>query len=1028
MKIRFLQYIFISIIIFAITGCRDDFMYNETIGEGKASISATVDFKPMGSSLGRSRAAGSVLNNITSLYVLMYDYKTSSLIKSWNIVNYSETDETRTDEDAENGHKAEQTTKRATFNLPERVDYGRYYMYAVANMPDLLTNSKYSTAIQTVDGLKNIPLAWDSENMSNNGQMIGCLMTRVSTLPIDDEPLVLDENTVKLHAWLRRAASKVTVAFDGSRLKDGVSIYIKSLRIKNIPRTCLLGAVNTVGKKGDDDKPVKDANNLIETGEEVVYSTSMSYDKNYPALITKDLPCYPRIQETGDDGTLSWVLDPDVHSENAPNSLFFYENMQGEGPDKTQYDTNGDGGLDELYAYGDMPNATYIEVDAYYESKASERPGICNITYRFMLGQNIKTDYNASRNCHYKLTLFFNGYADDPDWRIDYVTRIWATDPEVVDYRGKYFVPDNESSNQGNNFSGDNYITVTSFMYENDDWFKRKPQPYKIEYRDAGSDGFKSTPPEWFSLSEPTVDGEGKYIHKFKINYTNPCNSVNINDKLLNNPQKAGIYDLATKGGSESMNTANSYVVDSKGTYLFPLVYGNAITNGVTNEDSYTYRSSGSGEQFLKKFLNYQNKEIASPYILTDISPYGKQPSSVSLLWQDEPNLITDIRYESSAYGGKGGIRFTVGNGIKEGNAVIVLKDQNGTIIWSWHIWVTAVDLTRTIMLTNADVNETYGGSRKFEIMPVNLGWCSGGISVRYYDRHECEVRFTQLISGEGQKGVSKTVKVIQEPHIAIPVGNNPYYQWGRKDPFVAAGDKDKTTKTWYDASGTTRTSDPAQMYNDDLSRVETYKATAALIQNPDKWQNGPRVENPKGSAQPYKPNDKIFFNLWNNMCWNDVADFIKTVYDPCPAGFHVSWVYTFTGFTDTGKSQMTDVDKGKEGDIRYFMYAATEENMMPNDWEGYKKYNDNIVEFYADRSKLISIGFPANGYRDWDDNAKVWQFGQGEVWTADAYSWIGTENAYHLEFTRLSTGFTPHIYPWNNFYATDGMPVRPTR
>ena len=89
-------------------------------------------------------------------------------------------------------------------------------MYAVANIPDLFTNTAYSEAIKTVDGLKNIPLTWDSENIANNGQMIGCLITRTANLPIDDEPLVLNENAVKLHAWLRRAASKVTVAFDGS--------------------------------------------------------------------------------------------------------------------------------------------------------------------------------------------------------------------------------------------------------------------------------------------------------------------------------------------------------------------------------------------------------------------------------------------------------------------------------------------------------------------------------------------------------------------------------------------------------------------------------------------------------------------------------------------------------------------------------------------------------------------------------------------------------------------------------------------
>ena len=33
---------------------------------------------------------------------------------------------------------------------------------------------------------------------------------------------------------------------------------------------------------------------------------------------------------------------------------------------------------------------------------------------------SVKLDYNAQRNYHYKLTLRFNGYANDVDWHIDY--------------------------------------------------------------------------------------------------------------------------------------------------------------------------------------------------------------------------------------------------------------------------------------------------------------------------------------------------------------------------------------------------------------------------------------------------------------------------------------------------------------------------------------------------------------------------------------------------------------------------------
>ena len=990
MKIRFLQYIFIPIFIFAVAGCQDDFMKKETIGEGEASISATVDFKPMSSALSRSRAAGGVLNDITSLHVLMYDYNTKTLLKKWQITDYTESDENRDDSNAENGHTAETSTKQATFKLPERIDFGKYYMYAVANIPDLFTNTAYSEAIKTVDGLKNIPLTWDSENIANNGQMIGCLITRTANLPIDDEPLVLNENAVKLHAWLRRAASKVTVAFDGSGLKDGVSIYLKALRIKNIPLTCKLGADNTVDKES----------NLIETGENI------SYNDN--PLITNTTPYYPKVQQQGEDGTVSWVQDPNRHSETNPNSLFFYENLQGEGPDKQQYDENNDGILDNMYQYKSMKYGTYIEVDAYYESTNPNKPGICNITYRFMLGQDIIKDYNAKRNCHYKLTLHYNGYADDPDWRIDYVTRLWVTQPETVNYRGEYFVPDNTIPNLGDDFRTDNTITVTSFMYDNDDWFKRIEQPYKIEYREPGSDDFTETRPDW--LNEFTTKHEGNGVYKLKINYKNEYEEVLINKAFK--PEKTVIYDLSTNGGTTNINTANCYVVDSKGTYQFPLVYGSAITDGAENSDSYTYRGWGStfhNELYLRNFLNYKNASIKSAYILDDLdNPSGL---SASLLWQDEPGLVTNIKYVP---GGKGAIQFTIGSEIKEGNAVIALKDISGTIIWSWHIWVTAIDLSRTLILTNHSNN-------KYEIMPVNIGWCSGGSPIRYYDRHECEVKFTQLINTEGQQGLSKIIKIIQEPHIAVPCGNNPYFQHGRKDPFMAGGATEMSTKTWYNASGASSTNAPALMHAKsvaDDARTPTYQSTAALIKNPDKWQNGPRVETglTGEGQQKYLPRDAIYFNLWDNSMWDENDYVIKTIYDPCPAGYHVSSIYTFSGFTATG-----DGTTGAEN-----MFAAIEKNMLP-------EYRTNLYEFYTDKTKLISIGFPQNGYRDWDDNAETHKIGEGDVWHAQGmpFDWGNNSKgfpqiylAYHLQFIRSDNA----VRPQNNFYATDGFAVRATK
>lgn len=421
---HFVRHIILFLMIATVTSCYDEFMKQEFIGEGKASISATLDFKPMSSALSRTRAAGDALKGISSLHVLLYD-KNKNLIKNWKIDGYTVSDENRSNSDAENGSSAETTTKRATFKLPEEIGFGKYYMYAVANIPDLLTNTAYSEAIQTVDGLKNIPLTWDSEDVANNGQMIG-FFTKSSApvLSADDESLIVNEKSVKLHAWLRRAASKVTVAFDGSNLKEGVFIYIQSVQIKDIPSQCYLGKDNNVGREGYTlDMPGSGPD--MSDGETITYHEGEHDLQNF---------------EYG-EGCASHritVGSPYLgsHEETAP-ALYFYENMQGTGvtmPDKRQ-DANGDGKLDFPglpnkpedpnkewnYRLKDaVPYGTYIEVHAHYISNNSERLGNGHIIYRFMLGQNETNDYNAKRNCHYKLTLKFKNFANEADWHIEY--------------------------------------------------------------------------------------------------------------------------------------------------------------------------------------------------------------------------------------------------------------------------------------------------------------------------------------------------------------------------------------------------------------------------------------------------------------------------------------------------------------------------------------------------------------------------------------------------------------------------------
>ncbi|WP_288853929.1 hypothetical protein [uncultured Bacteroides sp.] len=437
MKRNFLTYILLCILLLGSAACQDDPLYNGgEIGEGESLVSATVKFKPLTPALnGNTRTAGNVIKSIGNLCVLLYNEK-GELLKSYPLTegtgegHYKLSEDKRPEDNPDSGlHPAEAQTPHADFKL--KIPYGRYRIYAVANMEDLLTNETYSKAIETADGLKSISLQWNKDEVANNNQMFGYFTVTGSEQ--NDEVAVINQASVKLHAWIRRAASKVTIAYDGSDLHENVFIYLKSVTIKDIPTECYLGKKSTINRNPDDD--IEDYGDLIADGESITYAEGTSYDEHWPARITKGKPYYYYIDNDKKGVSVAKAeydsekakYAKQAHGENN-EALFFYENMQGEGKDKRQ-DADGDKELDapglnnkpEDKFYKDQkPYGTYIEVKAYYVSNVDGRVGNGDIIYRFMLGKNITDNYDAERNHHYKLTLKFNKYANDVDWHIEY--------------------------------------------------------------------------------------------------------------------------------------------------------------------------------------------------------------------------------------------------------------------------------------------------------------------------------------------------------------------------------------------------------------------------------------------------------------------------------------------------------------------------------------------------------------------------------------------------------------------------------
>lgn len=422
-----------------LTSCEDRFPINNyVIGDGEAKVTATVSFQPLMEALGEeSRAtAGNVMSTVDNMAVAIYDSE-QSLIKLYNL---SAGDFTKVEDNTdhptdwnENDVPAEAKTARYTFSLPEPLKFGKYYMYVAANVGTITEEQA-----ETPEKLRNIEVSWNSENVAANKQMFGYFVTgdngasspvtpEGSEYPVYAAPqIVINTPQTNLHAWVRRLASKVTICFNGSQLKENVFIYIHKVTIKQIAPKARLG--NTAPLAGT---TVADTLNYLD-GASIYYSHSKGpSDKDEHPDVGQYLNWLEINKNSGISGAVTKNdNDTKTHSE-SDLALFFYENMQGDyadAPDKNKYDKKQDPKATGIFSkpgvddYKDnVPCGTYIEVEGYYINNNPSELTNGEIKYRFMLGQDVDYNYNCERNQHYKLTMNFIGSANQVDWHIEYV-------------------------------------------------------------------------------------------------------------------------------------------------------------------------------------------------------------------------------------------------------------------------------------------------------------------------------------------------------------------------------------------------------------------------------------------------------------------------------------------------------------------------------------------------------------------------------------------------------------------------------
>lgn len=333
----------------------------------------------------------------------------------------------------------------------------------------------------------------------------------------------------------------------------------------------------------------------------------------------------------------------------------------------------------------------------------------------------------------------------------------------------------------------------------------------------------------------------------------------NTDDKALKSAtpiQYSDINDLALN--SEKYTTSNCYAVNAPGWYKFPcFVMGNGIYENSELEINNT--NCFSSDNY---FVNYNGDTIksASDLKLDMTGAYAE------LVWQDAPNLISEIAISSdNQY-----IEFYIPKeSIRQGNALIALKNGSGTIMWSWHIWVTTWN--------TSTANEYVGNSYNYYfVMSKNLGYCSG--STYFYDARSLQIEFTQ-------KGSNKTqiVTVYQSDSTFTLADNNVYYQWGRKDPMPGSNGITNSISYLEDKN----TYGPDTFYVSPTS-VGVYLQTA--IQNPNVFYSSTST-----TGSWYLPLNLELWGIGSNESPT------KSIYDPSPYGYQMMFMPLLNLYVEIG-------------------------------------------------------------------------------------------------------------------------------
>ena len=452
-------------------------------------------------------------------------------------------------------------------------------------------------------------------------------------------------------------------------------------------------------------------------------------------------------------------------------------------------------------------------------------------------------------------------------------------------------------------------------------------------------------------------------------------------------------YDLSKhdlNGKPIAQSTANCYVVNAAGYYTLPLVYGNAIQGGNTNNSAYDNSA----------FTDYKGNQIDGPYI--------RGADDATLVWSDGFFMFKEIKLSED----KDYLTFRIDpDYLQQANAVLAVRDADDNIMWSWHIWVTERDIYSTHRIT-----DFFNQSNTFELMSCNLGWVDG--KMVYYNQRDLAYQFTQAGSG---KTAPMTVLQEGEEFDYKDVGST-YYQWGRKDPLVAMRNWDNVGYKDYRLHETGR-SDYVYKYEENNVTI------GESIQHPNVYYVRGTTS---GAANWCSSNIPSLWDTGGRETSEpeNVISSTKTIYDPSPRGFKVPIPRAFAVFVNGSHGD------GGQGGVGAFNGVLNGEQVVNGDemnqYEVWTKPNGqgSKIPFTATGQRADKAGFSV--YMEGDNAGELgglWSMYGVYYWTCVAFNNI-TGYSFVVRHDQPDTdpkAVRANSYRFNGT-KTMARPVRPIR